>query len=77
MASILIKDVPDGLHAKLKARAQQKRRSMAKELLEILAGTLDDRAGPPSLAEIDRLRVSGARPLTQDVLDTALRRARR
>ena len=77
MTSILVKDLPDALHERLKARARRNRRSMAKELLEIISGGLDDRSGPPSLEEIDRLRVAGSRPLTQDVLDEALRDGRR
>jgi plasmid stability protein len=77
MPSILVKDLPDELHQRLKVRARRNRRSMAKELLELISGSLEDRSGPPSLEEIDRLRVAGSRPLTQEVLDEALRDGRR
>ncbi len=77
MTSILVKDLPDELHQRLKVRARRNRRSMAKELLELISGSLEDRSGPPSLEEIDRLRVAGSRPLTQEVLDEALRDGRR
>ncbi len=76
MTSILVKDLPDHLHQRLKARARRNRRSMAKELLDIISNSLEDRSGPPSLEEIDRLRVAGARPLTEDVLNEALRTGR-
>jgi plasmid stability protein len=77
MTSILVKDLPDELHQRLKVRARRNRRSMAKEILELISGSLEDRSGPPSLEEIDRLRVAGSRPLTQAVLDEALRDGRR
>lgn len=71
MPGIAIKDVPPDLHEKLKARAASSRRSLSAELLVILEQALDQRAGPPTLAEIDRMRVRGARPLTQTLLDEA------
>ncbi|CAN5689208.1 hypothetical protein BH10CHL1_BH10CHL1_13650 [soil metagenome] len=36
MAGLLIRDLPNQLHRKLRERAQQNRRSMAKEALSLL-----------------------------------------
>ena len=36
MSTIVIKNVPDDLHARLKDRAQRNRRSLTKELLTII-----------------------------------------
>ena len=76
MAGLLIKELPNHLHTRLKARAALHRRSMSREALVILEQALGDRAGPPTLAEIDVLRVQGARPLTQDILNEALNSGR-
>ncbi len=71
MPGLLIKDLPKDLHRLLKERAAAHHRSMSREALLILEGSLRDRAGPPTLAEIDNLRVRGDRPLTQRLLDLA------
>lgn len=42
MAGLLLRDLPDILHRKLKARAIQNRRSMAKEVIIILENALTD-----------------------------------
>jgi hypothetical protein len=69
MPGLLIKDLSKRLHAQLKARASLHRRSMGREALVILEEALSDGAGPPTLDEIDRWRVGGSRPLTQDLID--------
>ena len=71
MPGILLKEVPEALHEKLKARAATNRRSMSSELLCILERALTERAGPPTLEEIDRLRVRGTKLLDQALLDLA------
>jgi plasmid stability protein len=76
MPGILIKDVPDDIHRKLKDRAARHRRSLHREALVILEQVLDDGAGPPSLEEVDRRRVRGNRPLTQELLEEARRTGR-
>jgi len=76
MPGLLIKDLPDDLHRRLKARASARGRSMSREVMVILAEALEDRAGPPTLAEVDGLRVRGRRPLTQDLLDEARKTGR-
>jgi len=76
MAGLLIKQLPGEIHKKLKARASANRRSLSSEALTILESALNDRSGPLSLAEIDRLRTRGRRPLTESVLERARKRDR-
>ena len=71
MPGLLIKNLPDHVHARLKARAAVNRRSMSREALVILEGALSEGAGPPTLEEIDATRVRGSRPLTQELIDEA------
>ena len=71
MPGILIKNVPADLHRRLKRRAAANRRSLSSEALTILNNAIVNRAGPPSLEEIDRLRVRGQRSLTQALVDEA------
>lgn len=42
MAAIVLKDVPDRLHRRLKERAERNRRSMAQEALTILEQAMHD-----------------------------------
>jgi plasmid stability protein len=76
MPGILIRNVPESLHEKLKRRALANRRSIGWEAVSILEQALEDRAGPLTLAAIDQLRVRGKKMLTQEVLDTAIREGR-
>lgn len=76
MPGLLIKDLPKELHRRLKARAATNRRSLSSEAVTILETVLHDRSGPPSLQEIDRLRMRGQRPLRQTIIDRARRRER-
>jgi plasmid stability protein len=76
VAGLLIKDVPKELHRKLKARAAVNRRSLSGEALTILESALHDRSGPLTMAEIDRLRARGRRPLTDAVLERARKKDR-
>ena len=71
MAGLMIRDLPCDLHERLKERARAHRRSLSKEAIVILEEALGDRAGPPLLEEVDDLRIRGARPLTQELLDDA------
>ena len=71
MAGLLIKDLPKDLHRKLKARAAANRRSLSSEALTILETALHDRSGPLTLAQLDKLRTRGRRPLTDSVLERA------
>jgi plasmid stability protein len=76
MSGLLIKDLPRDLHRKLKTRAAAHRRSLSSEAIIILETALHDRSGPPTLAEIDRLRTRGQKRLNQSILDRARRRDR-
>ncbi len=76
MAGLLIKDLPNELHRRLKKRAEANRRSLSSEAITILETILEDRSGPPTLEQIDRLRMRGRRPLTQSIIDRARRRER-
>ncbi len=71
MPGLLIKNFPGDLHARLKARAAANHRSLQREALAVLEDALRDPAGPPSLTELDGLRVRPARPLTQELIDRA------
>jgi len=76
MSGLLIKDLPKELHRKLKRRAAANRRSLSSEAIVILETALHDPSGPPTLADLDRLRTRGARPLRQSIIDRARRRER-
>jgi plasmid stability protein len=41
MATLNVKNVPDGLYHKLQARARKERRSVAQEVIQILAEVLE------------------------------------
>lgn len=71
MPSFAIRDLPEELHERLRQRADANRRSMTQEALRILEAALDERAGPPTLDEVDDLRVRGDAPLTDDLLRQA------
>ena len=72
MAKILLRDVPDDVHERLREQADANRRSMNQEAVHILEEALRDRAGSPSLEKLDELRIRGRGRLT----DALLREAR-
>jgi antitoxin FitA len=66
MASLLIKNLPEDLHHRLKIRAQRHHRSMNKEVITLLETAL----AQPHLEELPApVRLS--KPLTQEILDQA------
>lgn len=71
MPGLLIKNLPPLLHRRLRERAKTSHRSLSSEALNILEEALDERAGPPSLTEVDTMRQTGARPLTDELLARA------
>ena len=71
MAGLLLKDIPADTHHRLKLRAKAHRRSLSSEVLVLLEQALDDRVGPPTLSEIDSIRATGKKPLTQKIIDAA------
>ncbi|NOS99146.1 MAG: plasmid stabilization protein [Phycisphaerales bacterium] len=72
MASLLIRNLPDAIHVRLKQRAARHRRSLSREALVILEASLKDAGKRPSLQSIDRRRVRGLKPLTGAILRRAL-----
>ncbi len=71
MPSVLVKNIPEELHRRLKERAAHNRRSLNSELLVILESAVADTAGPPPLEVVDRLRIAGSGPLTDAILGEA------
>jgi plasmid stability protein len=66
MSSILIKDIPEELHRRLREAATRDHRSLSKEVIALLEGALADRpAGLPPPLEL-------AFPLIQEWLDQAV-----
>lgn len=76
MASILVRNVPTHIHSQLKVRARKNRRSLAAEVLTLLEEGLASRSGPLGPDELDKMRVKGAFPLTQEFLDQAIEEGR-
>jgi plasmid stability protein len=54
MATLNIKNLPDGLYRKLQARAKRERRSVAQEVTHILSGALDA-SQPSSILDLQGL----------------------
>ena len=54
MATLNVKNLPDGLYRKLQARARRQRRSVAQEVTQILSDALDA-AKPLSILELQGL----------------------
>jgi plasmid stability protein len=70
MASMLIKNLPPAVHRKLKASAEEHRRSMAKEALVLIERGLSAGERP---AWPDPIK--GKLPLTDELLARSLRRS--
>ncbi|MBC7792672.1 MAG: transposase zinc-binding domain-containing protein [Clostridia bacterium] len=71
MPGLLIKNLPPSLHRRLRVSAKTNHRSLSSEALNIIEEALDERAGPPALEEVDALRQTGARPLTDKLISKA------
>lgn len=72
MPGFVIKDLPKGLHRRLKTQAARHRRSMAKEVLALLEREL---AGPAARPKAP-LPFTGRFALTDKFLDEAKRKGR-
>ena len=68
MPGLLIRDLPAELHRRLKRRATENHRSLTKEALAILEAALRERTDRPTLAQLDRRRVRGTKPLADIVV---------
>jgi hypothetical protein len=73
MATLVVKDVPEQLHAALKERAQANRRSVAKEVLTVLERELSLPRRTPRLPPPVRLKGG---PITIDELEAAINEGR-
>ena len=73
MATLVVKDVPEQLHAALKERAQANRRSVAKEVLTMLERELALPRRAPRLPPPIRLKGG---PITIDELQAAINEGR-
>jgi plasmid stability protein len=67
MPGLLIKDVPDDLHQRLKESAARHHRSLTKEAMALLEEAL---AKEPRRKDLPQ-PFQGQRPVTQDLLDQA------
>lgn len=70
MATLVIKNVPDELHDKLKQQAREHRRSLAKETLTLLEQAVSGHA-PPRKRLPTPVRLSSG-PLSDDELETLI-----
>ena len=72
MATLVIKNVPDDLHAKLKQQAQNHRRSLAKEALTLLEQAIIGGPTPSTSRHPPKpVRLNGG-PLTIDEIEKAI-----
>jgi plasmid stability protein len=70
MTSLLIKDIPDRLHERLREEARKNRRSMVQETIKILEESLD--LSPVNYPE----PVKGSKKVTRSTLSKAIREGR-
>lgn len=70
MGTLVIKNLPEGLHAKLRARARRNHRSLTKEMIALVEASVDAPSKPAPVAEpIDRA-------VTIDEIEAAIRDGR-
>ncbi len=72
MTTLVLKNFPEALHAKLKERATANNRSMTKEAITLLQTGLENPGGIEDLPPL----VKGKYPLTQKMIDDAKRSGR-
>ena len=66
MGTLVIKNLPDGLHARLKEQAQRNHRSVTKEVVSLIESALEAPRQPPTLSPPLKLK-SGYRPTIEDI----------
>jgi plasmid stability protein len=72
MATLVIKNLPDHLHVKLKLQAQRHRRSLTKEALTLLEQGIAQASEAPSPRQLSKpIRLKGG-PLTIDDIESAI-----
>lgn len=72
MTTLVLKNFPEELHAKLKVSAEKNHRSMTKEAIALLQSSLESSGGNRELPPL----VKGKFPLTQKMLNEAKREGR-
>lgn len=70
MSTIVIKNLPDALHAGLKERARRNHRSVTKEAINLIEAGVA--AQPSAKTAPEPIRLKGARGLAADELEAAL-----
>ena len=71
MPALLIRNVPKDLHEALCRRAAENHRSVTKETLALLEDALRMEPKRLTIAQLNRRRVHGAKPLTDALLHRA------
>lgn len=66
MSTLVIKNFPEELHARLKAQAQRHRRSVTKEVVTLIESALAPPTQPPKLSPPLKL-AGGYRPTIADI----------
>ena len=66
MSTLVIKNLPDGLHARLKEQAQRNHRSVTKEVVSLIESGLEVRQPAPELRAPLTLK-SGYRPTIEEI----------
>ena len=75
MSTLVVKNLPDGLHERLRNRAQRNHRSLTKEVIVILERGLDD-AQPRRAVELPPpVKLRGG-PLTIEQIEAAIAEGR-
>ena len=67
MATLVIKDLPDELHRRLKEEALKAHRSMTKEAIYLMEAALQEKAEPSRLQELPH-PYQGQKPLTDKMI---------
>ncbi len=66
MSTLVIKNFPEELHARLKAQAQRHHRSVTKEVVTLIESVLAASSRPPTLSPPLKLE-GGYRPTIEDI----------
>ncbi len=73
MPTIVVKNVPEAVHARLKAQAERNHRSVSKELLTLIESTTAPKRVAPTLPPPIKLKGG---PLTTEEIEAAINEGR-
>ena len=73
MPTIVVKNVPEAVHARLKAQAERNRRSVSKELLTLIEWSTAPKRVAPTLPPPIKLKGG---PLTTEEIEAAINEGR-